>query len=246
MLDAGSSAAHTRSFLDGLRDEEVAPPSLVVLTHSHWDHVFGAAELGVPIVAHARTAEYLAEHAQLDWSDEALEQRLAAGEVSQFHVDNVKQELPSPREVRIAPADIVFHDSLVFELGDVTVRAQHLPNDHTDDGCVLFVEPDRALFVGDATCDSPSGSLTTALAFPLLAALLELDPDHVVEGHEDRVKARAEFEEFAATMRQAGALADRLGPDEGAILNEFEGPVDEDTADVVRAFVSGRAGENPP
>jgi glyoxylase-like metal-dependent hydrolase (beta-lactamase superfamily II) len=246
MLDAGSSDAHARSFLDGLREAGVAPPSLVVLTHSHWDHVFGAAELGVPVVAHARTAEYLAEHAKLDWSDEALEQRLAAGEVTQFHVDNVKQELPAPREVRIAPADVVFRDSLTLELGDVTVRAQHLGNDHTDDGCVLFVEPDRVLFVGDATCDSPSGSFTTALAFPLLDALLEFGPEHVVEGHEDTVMSRAQFEELASRMRRAGTLAERLGPDEGAILAELGGPVDQDTTEIVRAFVSGRAGENPP
>ena len=246
MLDAGSSDAHARSFVDGLREAGVAPPSLVVLTHSHWDHVFGAAELGVPVVAHARTAEYLAEHAQLDWSDEALERRLASGEVSQFHVDNVRQELPSPREVRIAAADIVFRDSLTFELGDATVSVQHVANDHTDDGCLLFVEPDRVLFVGDATCESPGGALTAALAFPLLEILLELGAEQVVEGHNEQVMNRQEFEEFAAKFRSAGTLLERLGPDEGAILAELGGPDDEDTVDIVRAFVSGRAGENPP
>jgi glyoxylase-like metal-dependent hydrolase (beta-lactamase superfamily II) len=239
MLDAGSSAAHARSFLTGLEADGVTPPSLVVLTHSHWDHVFGAAELGVPVAAQARTAEYLAEHAKLDWSDEALEQRLASGEVSQFHVDNVRQELPAPRDVRIAPADVVFHDSLTFELGDVTVHAQHLVNDHTDDGCVLFVEPDRVLFVGDATCDSPAGRLTTTLAFPLLDALLAYRAAHVVEGHNEKLVSRGEFEEFAATIRRAGALVERLGPDEEAILAELGGSGHEDTADIIRALVAG-------
>ncbi len=167
MLDGGSSDAHARVFLDGLREVGVAPPSLVVLTHSHWDHVFGAAELDVPVAAHRRTAEYVDELAQLEWSDEALEQRLAAGEVSEFHVANVKAELPAPREVRVASVDVVFDDSLRFELGDVTVRVQHVANDHTDDGSVVFVEPDRVLFVGDATCDSTDGRFTAALVFPL-------------------------------------------------------------------------------
>jgi glyoxylase-like metal-dependent hydrolase (beta-lactamase superfamily II) len=239
MLDAGSSAAHARSFLDELSNEGAAPPSLLLLTHSHWDHVFGAAELGVPVVAQARTAEYLAEVAKLDWSDEALDARLASGEVSQFHVDNVRQELPSPREVRIAPADIVFGDSLTFELGDVTVRAQHLPNDHTDDGCVLFVEPDRVLFVGDATCDSPAGVFTTRLALPLFDALLAFDAEQVVEGHNDTVLTRAQFEELAATIRDAGRLVERLGPDEPAILAGLGDSAHEDTADIVRAFVAG-------
>ena len=240
MLDAGSSAAHARSFLNGLEAEGVAPPSLVVLSHSHWDHVFGAAELGVPVVAHARTAEYLGEHAKLDWSDEALEQRLTSGEVSQFHVDNVRQELPAPRDVTIAPADIVFDESLTFELGDVTVRAQHIVNDHTDDGCVLFVEPDRVLFVGDATCDSPAGSFTTGLAFPLLDALLALGAEHVVEGHNEEVMSRAGFEELARKIRLAGTLVERLGPDEAAILAELNEAPDQETVELVQAFVAGR------
>jgi glyoxylase-like metal-dependent hydrolase (beta-lactamase superfamily II) len=238
MLDAGSSAAHTRSFLDQLEREGVSAPSLVVFTHSHWDHVLGADELGVPVVAHARTAEYLAEQAELDWSDEALEARLAAGEVSQFHVDNVRQELPAPREVRIAQADIVFHDVLTFELGDVTVRAQHVPNDHTDDGVVLFVEPDRVLFVGDATYYSPAGAYTPELALPLFDSLLGFDPALVVEGHEDKVVSRDEFDQYAAKVDLVGRLVERVGSDEAAILAELDTPPDAETAEIVSAFVA--------
>jgi glyoxylase-like metal-dependent hydrolase (beta-lactamase superfamily II) len=58
-LDAGASAAHAREFAAFLADQGVGAPSHVVLTHSHWDHVFGAAELGAHVVAHERTGEYL-------------------------------------------------------------------------------------------------------------------------------------------------------------------------------------------
>ena len=51
MLDAGASDAHARLFLDALAAEGAAPPSAVALTHSDWDHVFGAAEGGAPVVA---------------------------------------------------------------------------------------------------------------------------------------------------------------------------------------------------
>src|ERR1041384_6948391 len=119
MLDAGSSQAHTRAFLDALRAEGAAPPSAVVYTHSDWDHVFGGAELGGHVIAHALTAERLLELAAMDWSDEGLDQRVGAGAASPQHAANVKEELPSPRTVEVAPADIVFEDTLVIELGGV-------------------------------------------------------------------------------------------------------------------------------
>jgi glyoxylase-like metal-dependent hydrolase (beta-lactamase superfamily II) len=239
MLDAGSSAAHTRSFLDDLEAAGAAQPSLVVLTHSHWDHVFGAAELAVPVVAHVRTAGYLAELAELDWSDEALDRRLASGEVTEFHVANVKQELSAPRQVRVAAADIVFRKSLSLDLGDVTVHVQHVGGDHTDDGCVAFVERDRLLFLGDSLYDSPAGAFTAQKALPLVDVLLSFDAEHAVEGHNDTVMTGAEFEEFGGKLRRAATLVERLGPDEAAILAEFGEAPDEDTAAIVRAFVAG-------
>src|SRR5215218_7181263 len=85
MLDAGASSAHARRFLDGLSAEGVAPPSYVALTHSHWDHVFGAAEFDAHVIAQALTAETLIELAATDWSDEALDRRVVAGLVSPGH-----------------------------------------------------------------------------------------------------------------------------------------------------------------
>ena len=46
MLDAGSSSAHTRAFLDDLLTESGTRPSAVVYTHSDWDHVLGGVEVG--------------------------------------------------------------------------------------------------------------------------------------------------------------------------------------------------------
>jgi glyoxylase-like metal-dependent hydrolase (beta-lactamase superfamily II) len=59
LLDAGASSAHTGLFLKGLKSEKVSRPSLAVLTHWHWDHVFGAAEFGVPLIAQTETRERL-------------------------------------------------------------------------------------------------------------------------------------------------------------------------------------------
>ncbi len=78
MLDAGSSPAHTRTFLDALFAASGARPAAVLYSHSHWDHVLGGAELGGMVIAHALTAERLTELAARDWSDEGLDRRVAA------------------------------------------------------------------------------------------------------------------------------------------------------------------------
>jgi glyoxylase-like metal-dependent hydrolase (beta-lactamase superfamily II) len=193
-LDAGSSSTHTSAFSDFLTGEGVAMPSHVVLSHSHWDHVFGAAELGAHVVAHELTAGYLEELASTDWSDEALDRRVASGESSQQHADNVKAELPSPRDVRIALAEIVFQDLLDFDLGDVQVRVRHVGGDHADDSTVMYVEPDGALFLGDALYESPSGGYTAERLLPLIEAVRSFGAEHFVEGHSETVLSPAEID----------------------------------------------------
>jgi glyoxylase-like metal-dependent hydrolase (beta-lactamase superfamily II) len=229
MLDAGSSQAHTRAFLDALSAEGAAHPSAVVYTHSHWDHVLGGAEVGAQVIAYASTAEQLIELAARDWSDEGLDQRVAAGHASPQHAAHVKEELPSPRTVEVAPADIVFQDGLDIELGGVSVRVRHVGGDHSAESCVMYVEPDRVLFLGDCLWDS-GGALTAELAFPLHDAILEFDAEFYVDGHGDSVVSRPELESLIEKMR----LAEKAVREGSAIAAP-----DEDTEYFVQAFRQG-------
>jgi glyoxylase-like metal-dependent hydrolase (beta-lactamase superfamily II) len=232
MLDAGSSKAHARTFLDALSTEGVARPSALVYTHSDWDHVFGGAELGAPVIAHVLTAEQLVELADTDWSDEALDQRVAAGQASPQHAAAVKQELPSPRTVEVTPADIVFREGVDIELGGVTVRVRHVGGNHSADSSVMHIEPDRVLFLGDCTYASPAGALTAEVAFPLYDAILAFDAELYVEGHHEVVLSRPDIEALAEKMRLA----------EKAVREGSGIPIsDEDTEYFVQAFRAGRA-----
>ena len=231
-LDAGSSQAHTRTFLDALSGESTAQPSAVVYTHSHWDHVFGGAELGGLVIAHASTAEALIELAATDWSDEALDQRVASGHASPQHAANVKEELPSPRTVEVAPADIVFQDGLDIDLGGVTVRVRHVGGDHCAESSVMYVEPDRVLFLGDCMYASPAGALTAELALPLLDTILAFDAELYIEGHETSALSRSDMEGFVEKTR----LAEKAAREGSAIAAP-----DEDTEDLIQAFKAGRA-----
>ena len=233
MLDAGSSRAHTREFLDGLAAFGVAAPSALVYTHSHWDHVFGGVEVGGLVIAHELTAAYLLELASLNWSDEGLDRRVTDGLASPAHAANVKAELPAPRTVEVAPPDVVFRDGLDLDLGGVAVRVRHVASDHCADACVMLVEPDAVLFLGDSTCASPAGAMTAEAAFALRDAIRSFGAEQFVEGHEEAVSSRATMEELFEKMRVAEQAVR-----EGRVLND----ADEDTAYFVDAFRAGLSG----
>jgi glyoxylase-like metal-dependent hydrolase (beta-lactamase superfamily II) len=203
MLDAGSSAAHARIVLDGLTAAGEPPPSLTAFTHWHWDHVFGAAEIGAPVLAHRETAAKLIELAETDWSDEALDRRVADGLDSEAHAANVKEELPAPREVEVAPADVVFDHGLDVELGGVTVRVKHVGGDHASDSCVMYVEPDRVLFFGDCLYESLSDGYTAERTLPLHQAILAFGAQTFVEGHHDQTLGPAELDAYLDEIRAA-------------------------------------------
>jgi glyoxylase-like metal-dependent hydrolase (beta-lactamase superfamily II) len=232
MLDAGSSAAHTRAFLDALLFASDARPSAIVYTHSDWDHVLGGVEVGGIVVAHALTAGGLIELADRDWSDEGLDRRVADGLSSAQHVADVKAEMPSPRVVEVAPADIIFHDEIEIDLGGVTVHVRHVGGDHSADSCVMYVEPDGVLFMGDCVSASPEGVMTSESASRLRDVILGSAAEHYIEGHHESVSSRIDMERLFEKMQ----LAERAVR-EGLVI---EAP-DEDTEYFIAAFRAGLA-----
>lgn len=246
ILDAGASDAHARGFLNQLTEKGVPPPTSIALTHWHWDHVFGAAEIGVPIAAQSLTAGKLADLAKRDWSDAGLERQIALGEQTSSGAENIKSELPAPRTVRIAQPSVVFHDSVEFRLGAVTCQIVHVGGDHAADSSVMLIQPDRVLFLGDClyeSVDTPKRHYTGRLLLPLLDRLQSFDGACYVEGHEAKVATRAEFDELIAKMRQAAKVVEAVGTDEGRVLEAVEAKSgetpDEDTANILRALIAG-------
>jgi glyoxylase-like metal-dependent hydrolase (beta-lactamase superfamily II) len=249
MLDGASSSMHTRLFLAALDEAGIKRPSYVALTHWHWDHVFGAVEVGVPVMAHTLTTEELAVQAEYTWDNFSLDRRVAAGKEMAFCADNIKIELPEPRRVRIPNPDIVFSERIELHLGGgVTCAIEHVGGEHAPDSCVMHILPDRVLFLGDClyhTVYGPTQHYTTGHLFPLLDRILSFDADTYIEGHSDKALSRAELETMAQQMRFAGTLVDRIGPDEIAVFAAARDSLgkepDENNAFFLRAFLAGQA-----
>ena len=138
--------------------------------------------------------------------------------------------MPSPRAVEVAPADIIFQHQIELDLGGVMVRVRHIGGDHSADSCVMYVEPDGVLFMGDCVSASPEGVMTSESASRLRDVILGSVAEHYVEGHHESVSSRIDIERLFEKIQ----LAERSARD-GLVI---EAP-DEDTEYFIEAF--GRA-----
>ncbi|MBB3113718.1 glyoxylase-like metal-dependent hydrolase (beta-lactamase superfamily II) [Paenibacillus phyllosphaerae] len=150
-VDAGNSLRHASAFREAVREAYGTRPSLTALTHWHWDHSFGAAyDASSPLVATEMTRQALQQLVGLDWSDEALDERVREGKEIAFCADYIKKEYEGmERDIRISLPDMTFTDALTLHLGAVSCEMQHIGGIHAEDSCIMYVPEERVLFLGD-------------------------------------------------------------------------------------------------
>ncbi len=158
MIDAGNSARHARQFLALLDHQGLPRPDFVALTHSHWDHCYGLCAVGAQGISCTATRKNLKQDAALVWSDAAMQNYLAQGIVQKFCEEHMRAEYPRLEEIQVELPQLVFEETLTLDLGGRTAVLRRLTNPHTEDGVVVFLPEERALFVGDAAYEELVGA----------------------------------------------------------------------------------------
>ena len=248
LVDAGNSGAHARLLASSLAEVGVAEPRYLLLTHWHWDHVFGAAFFDVPTIAHIETTRVLREMAQLDWRDDALDQRVAEGREIAFCRDMMKLELSEAERtaLHLRVPDLAFAECIEVELGGVRCRIEHVGGDHASDASVVYVPEERVLFVGDCLYPAIYASpayFSRARLLPLLERVLAYDADWYLYGHHPEPVTRHEFEQETELMRTISDLVTSLGANRVAVDEALQqllgGLLNEDQLELVELFVAG-------
>ena len=246
VVEAGNSAAHVRLLQTELERHSLPAPSFVVLTHWHWDHIFGGAAFAAPLLAGAETQRIVRRMADFDWSDAALDERVANGREIAFCRDMLKLELPDPAARVVRVPEFGFAGELTLDLGSVVCRLAPLGGDHSPDGILVHVPRERVAFIGDALYDDiyhGPRRLTTAGLFPLLDTLLALEVDHYIAGHHPEPIGRAELEAEATAMRRVGALVERCGDRRETVLEALPAAIQatpsERHIELMDAFLAG-------
>lgn len=204
LVDAGNSAAQAEDFLAALAGCGVPPPFLVVITHWHWDHIFGMSGMGLPVLVHRITAEKIREMLDWSWCDEALDKRVATGKEIAFCAEMIKREYPGPeREINLVMPDLVYEKRITADLGGLTCVVENVGGDHSADSSVIYAEEEKTLFLGD--CLSPdlySGKWKYRPNFLLrLAEKLEGYPAEIFLESHGSPKPREEFLQEVGELR---------------------------------------------
>ncbi len=248
IVDAGASPAHAAQFRRALVELGVAEPGYAALTHYHWDHVFGAAALHLPVIGHVGTRQRVQEMARLDWRDNALNARVAAGQEKASIASNMKLEMSNAERAAlvILPPDLVFTDGVELDLGGLTAQIFHVGGDHTADSSIVYSPEERVAFLGDCFYQGyeyGAGVYTAARLYPLLDRLEGLAADYYVMAHEPQPLTRAEFLHEANNLRRTGALVEKIGPDRDALLAQLPAALGEPPQDYhvedLDAFLNG-------
>lgn len=237
ILDIGASAQHTKQFLAELSKQGINPPNYAVLTHWHWDHVFGMSALECPVIAHEETAQNIQRMMTLDYSDENLPTLVAGGHEVEFTREHMLIELNDKqrRNLALRPADMTFTDSLSLHLGDVTCNIQHVGGDHASDAVVIYIPEDKILFLGDCfyyTVYQEPRHYTRAEIFPLIEKLSAFSAETFVLGHANLLLSRDDMQGDYNLIHQLYALLDQHGVDKiDLIKNELYKSFDTELVD---------------
>lgn len=223
ILDIGASPHHTRQFIEALSAEGINPPTYAVLTHWHWDHVFGISALECLVIAHEETAQNIARMMRLDYSDKNLPNLVSAGHEVEFTREHMIIELSDSqrRKLSFRKPEITFTKSLQLHLGDVTCDIQHVGGDHASDAVVIYIPEDELLFLGDCfyfTVYQEPCRYTQAEILPLVDTLEKFPAQTYVLGHSNELLSRADMQDDFALIRQIYALLAEHSPENVAVI----------------------------
>lgn len=246
MIDAGNSESHASYFLKELQKRHVPHPTIVTVTHWHWDHIFGLPALKDTLIISSReTKEEMQKLQPLSWSDEAIDDRVREGTEIEFCAVAIKKEYPDERNISIVLPDAVFEKWLEIDLGGIACIIEQVGGSHASDSVVIYIKEEKILFIGDAIyCRLYAEKWHYKIdeTLQLLDKLEAFDADSYILSHTG-VLSKEEFEQEVRTLRTIAHLTELCKGEKKEIVNKYREQVKReltaDELDVIEQFVNG-------
>jgi glyoxylase-like metal-dependent hydrolase (beta-lactamase superfamily II) len=244
-IDAGNSASHAKLFKDQLATHNVYG-DLVLLTHWHWDHIFGLSEMNIPSISNELTNNKLKEIQSYSWEDDALDARVKAGIEIPFCADAIKLELKGNRDVTIPDPTIIFEKQLKLNLGGVTCLVEQIKADHSPDCNLLYIPEEKVLFLGDslyANMYADPWHYTVENMTKLLDRIKNYNAETYFLSHHPAPLTKSQFASFDSLLRDSAALTEKYEGNLEQIKRElaasYERPLTEEDIEIMTYFIQG-------
>ncbi|PAB61053.1 hypothetical protein CCE28_01080 [Anaeromicrobium sediminis] len=225
IVDGGNSTDHAKTFLCQLDNLGIYKKRLLAITHWHWDHVFGIKEMDALTFCHKYTANKIKDMMGLDWSDEALDERVAMGEEIEFCSEKIKAEFKEDRNIELKVPEVIFEKSISIDIGNHICILEHVGGNHSPDSTFIYSTKEKTLFIGDSLfVDIYNGewSWTVDGVRRLGEKILSYDAEYFVEAHVDEKIPREKMEETIDRYIKIGEIVEELGYNRNAILEKLE------------------------
>ncbi|MFK9092732.1 MBL fold metallo-hydrolase [Bacillus salipaludis] len=244
IVDSGNSPAHARDFLNLLEKMDIPPVKFVVITHWHWDHIFGMKTMNFLTISHEETKEKLEYLKTLKWDDAALDARVESGEEIEFCRDMIKLEMPNRDYLELKVPDLTFTNKIEMDLGGVTCVVEHVGGVHAQDSSIIYIPDEKVMFLGDCIYqDFYSGewSYDQNELLILVDKIKKYDVNTYVTGHQDP-KNREEMWNFFDELTSIGEIVSNEVLLEKAVARFKEvrkTAPNEEQLEFIQNFVSG-------
>lgn len=200
LIDSGNGPIQIAMLKEALDKIQAPPVTHILLTHHHWDHVFGSCYLpGATVVAHEKTQHHLNVMSSEPWSREYNITKAGDSKVRQTIAATMNAAVPDWSTFQAIPASQTFSDTFAIEIGGYRFEMTHVGGLHEKDSTIIRVTPGNVLFVGDIPYGSVRRDHDPVELRQELDAIVAYNADWIVEGHRLPMTG-AEFAAWVATQ----------------------------------------------
>jgi len=252
MIDAGNSENHAKYFLKELEKENIQNPDMVVITHWHWDHIFGLSALSNTIsISSKQTKKEMEKLIHLSWLDKDLDFRVNEGTEIEFCANAIKKEFLDDRNIKVVLPDIIFEDRMEIDLGGLTCIIQHVGGSHASDSVVVYLKEEKILFLSDCIYSdiyAEKRRYEINETLQLLDKIETFDAETYILSHW-RPISKEEFKQEVTMLRAIANCTKMTEGNKSKIKEEYQKvtgkELTEDEEEVINEFVNGYDKVNP-
>ncbi|MGM7681372.1 MBL fold metallo-hydrolase [Cytobacillus sp. Hm23] len=211
IVDSGNSPQHAKEFLAEVQSMDIPPVKYLVITHWHWDHVFGIQEMNLTTISHENTKIKLEEMKNMKWDDASLEEYLQNGIFNESEISCIKKEVPERDSFLLGDVDITYKGSVEIDLGGIHCIINDVGGDHTMESTVIYIPEEKVIFLGDCVYNGKHNGdyvFTKDKLFPMIDKIEKNDIEYYFCSHES-ICDKKEMEGFWHQLKSTGNIVEK-------------------------------------